>query len=56
MNITHNLFYLRPNITFRSQLLRFNPLSPHDASEHHLHPCKTQFISLQLRVLERKFP
>ena len=34
----------------------FNPLSPHDALKHHFTSLKTQFISLQLRFLEGKFP
>ena len=33
----------------------FNPSSPHDALKHHFTSLKTQFISLQLRVLEGKF-
>ena len=33
-----------------------NPLSPHDALKHHFSSLKTQFISLQLRVLEGKCP
>ena len=36
--------------------LRFNPLSPHDALKHHFTSLKTDLISLQQRVLERKFP
>ena len=34
----------------------FNPLSPHDALKHHYTSLKTDLISLQLGVLERKFP
>ena len=39
----------------------FNPLSleelsPHDALEHHFTSLKTDLISLQPRVLKRKFP
>ena len=33
-----------------------NPLSPHDALKHHLTSLKTDLISLQQRVLGRKFP
>ena len=33
-----------------------NPLRPHDALKHHFTSLKTDFISLQQRVLERKFP
>ena len=36
--------------------LSFNPLSPHDALKHHFTSLKTDLISLQQRVLERKFP
>ena len=32
-----------------------DPLSPHDAIKHHFASLKTDFISLQPRVLERKF-
>ena len=32
-----------------------NPLSSHDALKHHFTSLKTQFISLQLRLLEGKF-
>ena len=32
-----------------------NPLSPHDALEHHFTSPKSYLISLQPRVLERKF-
>ena len=38
------------------KLQMFNPLSPHDASKHHLASLKTDLISQQPRVLERKFP
>ena len=34
----------------------FNPLSPRDALKHHFTSLKTDLISLQLGVLERKFP
>ena len=34
----------------------FTPLSPHDALKHHFTSLKTDFIFLQQRVLERKFP
>ena len=33
-----------------------NPLSPHDALEHHFTSLKTNLIFLQLGVLEQKFP
>ena len=33
-----------------------NPLSPHDALKHHFTSMKTDLISVQLRILERKFP
>ena len=36
--------------------LVFSPLSPHDALKHHLTSLKTNFIFLQARVLEWKFP
>ena len=36
--------------------LSFNPLSPHDALNHHFTSLKTDLIFLQLGVLERKFP
>ena len=39
-----------------TQLLIFNPLSPHDALKHHFASLKTYLIFLQPRVLERKFP
>ena len=32
-----------------------NPLSPHDALEHHFTPLKTYLICSQLSVLEGKF-
>ena len=34
----------------------FNPLTPHDALEHHFTSLKTDLIFLQLRVFEPKFP
>ena len=37
-------------------LSTFNPLSPYDALKHHLTSLKKDLISLQPRVLERKFP
>ena len=40
----------------RSRASVINPLSPHDALKHHITSLKTQFSSLQLRVLEGKFP
>ena len=33
-----------------------NPLSPHDALKHNFTSLKTDLISLQLMVLEGKFP
>ena len=33
-----------------------NPLSLHDALKHHFTSLETDLISLQQRVLERKFP
>ena len=35
---------------------KFNPLSPHDALEHHFTSLKTNLIFLQLGVLEQKIP
>ena len=35
---------------------KFNLLSPHDTLKHHFKSVKTDFIFLQLRVLERKVP
>ena len=34
----------------------FNPLSPHDALNHHFTSLRTELIFLQLGVLEGKFP
>ena len=39
-----------------ANFLHFNPLSPHDALKHHFTTLKTDFIFLQLTVLEGKFP
>ena len=33
-----------------------DPLSPHDTTKHHFTSLKTDFIFLQLRVLEQTFP
>ena len=48
----------RVKISFSDFWLKtcFNPLSPHDALKHHLTSLKTDLISLQPRVWERKFP
>ena len=42
------------NISF--VLSDINPLSPHEALKHHFTSLKTDLISLQLGVLEQKFP
>ena len=38
------------------QWFNINPLSPHDALKHHFTSLKTDYIFLQLRDLEGKFP
>ena len=47
----------RPQVQVDTNYLYlFNPLSPRDALKHHFTSLKTDLISLQLGVLERKFP
>ena len=38
------------------KIFHLNPLSPHDALKHHFTSLKTDLISLQQKVLERKSP
>ena len=45
-----------PTSRFANVWPPINPLSPHDALKHYFTSLKTDLISLQPRVLERKFP
>ena len=40
---------------YSAKLFVFNPLSPHDALEHHFTSLKTDLIFLQLGILEWTF-